>query len=192
MGGLSITRDLVQLMGRPDRLVGRGRGLDLQPRRSVASNPGARSGSSRSGVDKHDRPCLAWKQEIGGSNPPHAGHCPRSSADESGRLLNGGSGVQVTRGLQDGMVGRAARQRDANAPRPFGLRRFDPCTIRHAGRSSMAEPLPSKQKTRVRFSLPAPHRHVRLAASGRGHRPSNPDSAGSNPARGTIVLPPSW
>jgi integrase len=29
------------------------------------------------------------------------------------------------------MVGRVARQRDANAPRPHGSRRFDPCTIRH-------------------------------------------------------------
>src|SRR6478735_7236432 len=39
------------------------------------------------------------------------------------------------------------------------------------GCSSMAEPLPSKQKTRVRFSPSAPYRHVRLAAEDTG--PSN-------------------
>ena len=54
------------------------------------------------------------------------------------------------------MVGRAVRQRGANASRPFGSRRFDPCTIRQCGRSSMEEPLSSKQKMRVRFSPPAP------------------------------------
>ena len=100
------------------------------------------------------------------------------------------------------MVGRAVRQRGANASRPFGSRRFDPCTIRHLvlraasaprqpcarrGRSSMAEPLPSKQKMRVRFSLPAPTSP--RSSSGRGHRSFKSDGAGSNPARGTNALP---
>ena len=51
----------------------------------------------------------------------------------------------------------------------------------------MAEPLPSKQKTRVRFSLPAPTSP--RSSSGRGHRSFKSDDAGSNPARGTNALP---
>jgi hypothetical protein len=47
-------------------------------------------------VGEPGRPCLPWKQEIGGSNPPTLTICPRSSADESGRLLSGGSGVRFT------------------------------------------------------------------------------------------------
>ena len=55
------------------------------------------------------------------------------------------------------------------------------------GRSSMAEPLPSKQKTRVRFSLPAPT--APRSSSGRGHRSFKSGNAGSNPARGSTPLP---
>ena len=75
------------------------------------------------------------------------------------------------------------------------------CTIRHfscarpprqpcarGGHSSTAEPLPSKQKTRVRFSLPAPISP--RSSSGRGHRSFKSDGAGSNPARGTNCVVP--
>jgi hypothetical protein len=58
------------------------------------SNPAVCSNHQR--VGEPGRPCLAWNQEIGGSNPPALTNCPRSSVDESGRLLSGGSGVQVT------------------------------------------------------------------------------------------------
>ncbi len=51
----------------------------------------------------------------------------------------------------------------------------------------MAEPLPSKQTTRVRFSLPAPTSP--RSSSGRGHRSFKSGNAGSNPARGTTPLP---
>jgi hypothetical protein len=54
------------------------------------------------------------------------------------------------------------------------------------GRSSMVEPLPSKQMTRVRFSLPAPTSP--RSSSGRGHRSFKSDDAGSNPARGSTTL----
>ena len=50
----------------------------------------------RQRVGEPGRPCLPWKQEIGGSNPPALTNRPRSSADQSGRLLNGGSGVRLT------------------------------------------------------------------------------------------------
>ena len=105
------------------------------------------------------------------------------------------------RGRQRRMVGRAVRQRVASASRPFRSRRFDPCTIRHfscarpprqpcarGGHSSTAEPLPSKQKTRVRFSLPAPT--LPRSSSGRGHQSFKSDGAGSNPARGTNCVVP--
>jgi hypothetical protein len=51
----------------------------------------------------------------------------------------------------------------------------------------MAEPLPSKQTTRVRFSLPAPTSP--RSSSGQGHRSFKSGNAGSNPARGSTPLP---
>src|SRR5262245_39950825 len=51
----------------------------------------------------------------------------------------------------------------------------------------MAEPLPSKQKTRVRFSPSAPYRHVRLAAEDPG--PSNRVARVRIPHVAPIVLP---
>jgi hypothetical protein len=121
--------------------------------------------SNHQRVGEPGRPCLPRTQEIGGSNPP--------------ALTNSLFVV--------GMVGRAARQRGANASRPFGSGRFDSCTIHQRGRSSMVEPLPSKQMTRVRFSLPAPTSP--RSSSGRGHRSFKSDDAGSNPARGSTMLP---
>jgi hypothetical protein len=50
----------------------------------------------------------------------------------------------------------------------------------------MAEPLPSKQKMRVRFSLLAPTSP--RSSSGRGHQSFKSDGAGSSPARGSTVL----
>jgi hypothetical protein len=140
---------------------------------------------SQQRVGEPGRPCLPWKQEIGGSNPPTLTICPRSSADESGRFLNGASGVRLTPRAPLRMVGRAARQRGANASRPSGRAGSTPApsAILSCGRSSMAEPLPSKQKTRVRFSLPAPTSP--RSSSGRGHRSFKSDGAGSNPARGS-------
>ena len=122
-------------------------------------------------VGEPGRPCLAWNQEIGGSNPPTLTNCPRSSADQSGRLLSGGSGVQVTPRAPTRMVGRAVRQRGANASRPFGSRRFDPCTIRHAGVAQwQSRCLPSRRRE-FDSRCPLQHRHVRLAAEDTG--PSN-------------------
>ena len=138
-------------------------------------------------VGEPGRPCLPWKQEIGGSNPPTLTNCPRSSADESGRLLSGGSGVQFTPRAPTRMVGRAVRQRGANASRPSGRAGSIPAPSARCGHSSMAEPLPSKQTMRVRFSLPAPTSP--RSSSGRGHRSFKSDGAGSNPARGTNALP---
>jgi hypothetical protein len=98
------------------------------------------------------------------------------------------------------MVGRAVRQRDASAPRPHGRAGSIPApsailccaqppgqTCAPRGRSSMAEPLPSKQRMRVRFSLPAPTSP--RSSSGRGHRSFKSGDAGSNPARGSTILP---
>ena len=69
-------------------------------KRLVADQGGAVSSpavcSNLQRVGEPGRPCLVWNQEIGGSNPPTLTNCPRSTADESGRLLNGGSGVQFT------------------------------------------------------------------------------------------------
>ena len=50
-----------------------------------------------------------------------------------------------------------------------------------------ADFLRSKQKMRVRFSLPAPTSP--RSSSGRGHRSFKSGGAGSNPARGTNALP---
>ena len=124
-------------------------------------------------VGESGRPCLPWKQEIGGSNPPALTICPRCSAiaPECGVELRSNGMVHKR------MVGRAARQRGANASRPSGragstpapsaiIAGAQPCR-RHAfsmtprpcargGHSSVAEPLSTKQTTRVRFSLPAP------------------------------------
>jgi hypothetical protein len=99
-------------------------------------------------------------------------------ADERGRLLSGASvfrppprappQLELSRTW---MVGRAVRQRDANAPRPFGLRRFDPCTIRHAGVAQwQSRCLPSRRRE-FDSRCPLQHRHVRLAAEDTG--PSN-------------------
>src|SRR5262249_11487545 len=92
-------------------------------KRLVADQGGAGSSpavcSNHQHVGEPGRPCLAWNQEIGGSNPPALTNWPRSSADESGRLLNGGSGLQFTPGPRPRMVGRAVKQRGANASRPF-------------------------------------------------------------------------
>src|SRR5262245_2178773 len=92
-------------------------------KRLVADQGGAGSSpavcSNHQRVGEPGRPCLAWNQEIGGSNPPALTNCPRSSADESGRLLNGGSGVQFTprAPTSDGWPsGKATR---AIASRPF-------------------------------------------------------------------------
>ena len=63
-------------------------------------------------VGEPGRPCLPWKQEIGGSNPSTLTNCPRSSAEKSGRLLSGGSGVRFTprAPIPDGWPsGKAAR-----------------------------------------------------------------------------------
>ena len=55
------------------------------------------------------------------------------------------------------------------------------------GHSSVVEPLRSTQKTRVRFSLPAPH--LPRSSNWPGHRSFKPGNAGSNPARGANALP---
>ena len=84
------------------------------------------------------------------------------------------------------MVGRAARQRGANASRPSGRAgstpHHPPC-----GRSSTVEPLPSKQRTRVRLSPPAPSSP--RSSIGLGHRSFKSGNAGSNPARGSTPWP---
>ena len=99
------------------------------------------------------------------------------SADERGRLLSGAPVFKSPLGRhrnlnsQTRMVGRAVRQRDANAPRPFGLRRFDPCTIRHAGVAQwQSRCLPSRRRE-FDSRCPLHHRHVRLAVKDAG--PSN-------------------
>jgi hypothetical protein len=55
------------------------------------------------------------------------------------------------------------------------------------GHSSVVEPLSSKQKTRVRFSLPAPH--MPRSSNWPGHRSFKSGNAGSSPARGANALP---
>jgi hypothetical protein len=85
------------------------------------------------------------------------------------------------------MVGRAARQRVASASRPSGRAGSIPAPSAKRGRSSMAEPLPPKQKTRVRFSPSVPYRHVRLAAEDTG--PSNRVARVRIPHVAPIVLP---
>ena len=66
-------------------------------KRLVADQGGAGSSpavcSNHQRVGEPGRPCLAWNQEIGGSNPPTLTNCPRSSADESSRLLSGGCSI---------------------------------------------------------------------------------------------------
>ena len=133
-------------------------------------------------VGEPGRPCLPWKQEIGGSNPPtltnelvasrqfgnRTSACPDCRLPNYGWLAERqGNAVLTRRDLRVGQV---------------RLLHHPPC-----GRSSMAEPLPSKQKTRVRSSLPAPSSP--RSSSGRGHRPFKSGNAGSNPARGSTPLP---
>lgn len=110
----------------------------------AGSHPAGRSSNLRRGTTQCTRSSTgqsSWvrTREVQVRLLPCAPACPRSSAEKSGRLLSGGSGVQVT-------------------PRA-------PCMCVH---SSMAELLPSKQTTQVRFLLPAPLlsalSHVRLAA----------------------------
>ena len=85
-------------------------------------------------VGEPGRPCLPWKQEIGGSNPP--------------TLTNLGNRQSAVGSRQSGHA--EVRLPIADCP---------------------SEPLPSKQKTRVQFSLPAPTPPRRLAAEDAG--PSN-------------------
>jgi hypothetical protein len=94
------------------------------------------------------------------------------------------------------MVGRAVRQGDANAPRPSGRAGSLPapsaiCSCRPpprqpsagGGRSSVEEPLPSKQRMRARCSLAAPHRHVRPAAEDTGPSGTTRSCEGHRPLR---------
>ena len=99
----------------------------------------------------------------------------------------GGAGVQLTpRALsQDGWP-------SGKATRCYRVETYQVAQVRSLhhpprGRSSMAELLPSKQTTRVRFSLPAPTSP--RSSSGRGHRSFKSANAGSNPARGTTAWP---
>ena len=92
------------------------------------------------------------------------------------------------------MVGRAVRQRDANAPRPFRSRRFDPCTIRHVlGNGQKAV---GNRTSAVPYGLlpiaycllpTAQLRHVRLAAEDAG--PSNRMARVRIPHVAPIMLP---
>ena len=122
--------------------------------------------------------------------PPRFAHnCPRSSADESGCLLSGGTGVRVTprAPIRFRMVGRVARQRDANAPRPFRLRRFDPCTIRHAGIAQWQSRCLPSRRCEFDSRCPLQHCHVRLAAEDTG--PSNRMARVRIPHVAPLVLP---
>ena len=85
------------------------------------------------------------------------------------------------------MVGRAVRQRDANAPRPLRSRRFDPCTIRHAGVAQwQSRCLPSRRRE-FDSRCPLQSRHVRLAAEDAG--PSNRVARVRIPHVAPIALP---
>jgi hypothetical protein len=88
--------------------------------RDAGSIPATGATFAEQRVGEPGRPRLAWNQETGGSNPPSLTNRPRSSAEESGRLLSGRSGAQITPRAPTRMVGRAARQRVASASRPSG------------------------------------------------------------------------
>ena len=91
------------------------------------------------------------------------------------------------RGHQVRMVGRAARQTRCYRVETYQVAQVRSLHQPPRGRSSMAELLPSKQTTRVRFSLPAPASP--RSSSGRGHRSFKSANAGSNAAGGTTAWP---
>jgi hypothetical protein len=145
--------------------------------------------SNHQRVGELGRPCLLRTQEIGDSNPPALTNCPRSSADQSGRLLSGGSDVQVIPRAPGPlrMVGRAARQRGANASRPFGvgqvrLLHHPPARALLNGRAAAFQANDASSILAVRANSPR-------SSSGLRCRSFKSDDAGSNPARGSKMLP---